>query len=300
MLFSRRKQVKLMQDMADMGRRRSQWRDVWRRLVRNRLGMLGLCIVALLVIAVVGAPLFSNHDYTHQDFSNRFSYPSRANLLGTDDFGRDIFTRLLHGGRISLLVALISVFLSSSIGIFLGSMAGYYGGRVDLILTRVLDTLMAVPSLMMAIAISAALGTGPVNTALAISVSGIPHSMRIMRSTVLAIKSNEFVEAARATGSKNMRILFKHILPNTIAPLIVNSTLLIGGNIMAISSLSFIGLGVQPPTPEWGSMLAAGRQFIRDFWPIVVFPAMFIMMTVFGFNLFGDGLRDALDPRLKD
>jgi peptide/nickel transport system permease protein len=182
----------------------------------------------------------------------------------------------------------------------LGAIAGYFGGVIDITVTRILDVLMAVPPILMAIAISASLGGGPINTALAISVSGIPHSMRLMRSTVLSIKTNEFVEAARATGSKHLRIIFIHILPNTFAPLLVNSTLLIGGNIMAISGLSFIGLGVQPPTPEWGSILAAGRQFIREFTPIIIYPSLCIILTVFGFNLFGDGLRDALDPRLKD
>jgi peptide/nickel transport system permease protein len=249
---------------------------------------------------VAFAGFFATHDYAEQDYTSRFAFPSREHIMGADNHGRDIWSRLLFGGRISLMVSMMAVLISGSCGVFLGSVAGYFGGKIDLVITRLLDILMAIPALLLAIAISSALGSGPVNTALAISVSGIPHSMRIMRSTVLSIKTNDFVEAARATGSKHMRLIFKHILPNTIAPLIVNSTLLIGGNIMAISGLSFIGLGVQPPIPEWGSILAAGRIYIRDFWPIIVFPSMCIMLTVFGFNLFGDGLRDALDPRLKD
>ncbi|MCL2166138.1 MAG: ABC transporter permease [Clostridiales bacterium] len=293
-------QEKLARDMAEIAKKKSQWGDVWKRLFRNKRGVLGMGIVVLLLIFVLGANLFTNYDYAVQDVTNRYDMPGREHLMGTDNYGRDIFTRLLYGGRISLMVSMMSVIISGCIGIALGSIAGYFGGRIDLVITRVLDILMAIPALLMAIAISSALGSGPVNTALAISVSGIPHSMRIMRSTVLSIKSNDFVEAARATGSKHMRIIFRHILPNTVAPLIVNSTLQIGGNIMAISGLSFIGLGVQPPTPEWGSILAAGRIYIRDFWPIIVFPAMCIMLTVFGFNMFGDGLRDALDPRLKD
>ena len=300
LLKTRKGKEKLTQDLAQIARKKSQWGDVWKRLLHNKLGMVGFVIVAALVILVVFAPLFTSYDYALQDFSMRFKYPSAAHILGTDNHGRDIFTRLLYGGRISLMVSLVSVIISSTLGIFLGSIAGYFGGKTDIVITRLLDILMAIPSLLLAIAISASLGGGPINTALAISVSGIPHSMRIMRSTVLSIKTNEFVEAARATGSKHLRIIFVHILPNTFAPLLVNSTLLIGGNIMAISGLSFIGLGVQPPIPEWGSILAAGRQFIRDFWPIIVFPSLCIMLTVFGFNLFGDGLRDALDPRLKD
>ena len=301
MLFmSKRKTDKRAQELAEITKKRSQWRDVWQRLLRNRLGMLGLIIVASLIILTIFAPLFTSHDYAYQEFGRRFSYPNRVHILGTDNFGRDLWSRLLYGGRMSLMVSVMAVSISTILGVTLGSLAGYFGGKIDLLVTRLLDVLMAVPPLMMAIAISAALGSGPVNTALAISVSGIPHSMRLMRATVLAIKSNDFVEAARATGSNHFRIIFKHILPNSIAPLIVNSTLLIGGSIMSITSLSFIGLGVQPPTPEWGSILAAGRQFIRDFWPIIVFPSLSIMLAVFGFNLFGDGLRDALDPRLKD
>ncbi|MCL2121273.1 MAG: ABC transporter permease [Clostridiales bacterium] len=300
MLMTKQGQEKLARDMAEIAKKKSQWGDVWKRLFRNKRGVLGMGIVVLLLIFVLGANFFTNYDYAVQDVTNRYGMPGREHLMGTDNYGRDIFTRLLYGGRISLMVSMMSVIISGCIGIALGSIAGYFGGRIDLVITRLLDILMAIPALLMAIAISSALGSGPVNTALAISVSGIPHSMRIMRSTVLSIKSNDFVEAARATGSKHMRIIFRHILPNTVAPLIVNSTLQIGGNIMAISGLSFIGLGVQPPTPEWGSILAAGRIFIRDFWPIIVFPAMCIMLTVFGFNMFGDGLRDALDPRLKD
>jgi len=300
LLMTKQGQEKLARDMAEIAKKKSQWGDVWKRLFRNKRGVLGMGIVVLLLIFVLGANLFTNYDYAVQDVTNRYDMPGREHLMGTDNYGRDIFTRLLYGGRISLMVSMMSVIISGCIGIALGSIAGYFGGRIDLVITRVLDILMAIPALLMAIAISSALGSGPVNTALAISVSGIPHSMRIMRSTVLSIKSNDFVEAARATGSKHMRIIFRHILPNTVAPLIVNSTLQIGGNIMAISGLSFIGLGVQPPTPEWGSILAAGRIYIRDFWPIIVFPAMCIMLTVFGFNMFGDGLRDALDPRLKD
>lgn len=300
LLKTRRGREKLSQDLAEIAQKKSQWGDVWGRLLRNKLGMLGLVLVTVLVILVVFADVFTKYDYAFQDFTSRFVYPNAEHIMGTDKYGRDIFSRLLYGGRISLLVSVMSVIMSSTVGIVLGAIAGYFGGKIDTVITRLLDVLMAVPALLLAIAISASLGGGPVNTALAISISGIPYSMRIMRSTVLSIRSNDFVEAARATGSKHLRIIFVHILPNTIAPLIVNSTLLIGGNIMAISGLSFIGLGVQPPTPEWGSILAAGKEYLRDFWPIIVFPSLFIMATVFGFNLFGDALRDALDPRLKD
>jgi peptide/nickel transport system permease protein len=281
-------------------KKRSQWHDIRYRFIRNKLGMLGFVIVVTLLTLILLAPVLTTYDYAAQNFSSKFTYPNMEHLMGADNYGRDIFTRLLYGGRISLMVSLISVVFSNIIGITLGSIAGYFGGRVDLSVTRILDVLMAIPSLILAVAISSALGGGTINTILAISASGIPYSMRMTRSTILSVKTSDYVEAARATGSKNMRIIIKHILPNSFAPVLVSATLLIGSNIMAISGLSFIGLGVQPPTPEWGSILAAGREFIRDFWPIIVFPSMFIMLTVFGFNLFGDGLRDALDPRLKD
>ena len=297
---TRRQKEKIAQDLADMARRRSQWGDVWKRLLRNKLGMLGMIIVAVLIILVVFAGLFSKYPYDLQQFTHRFEKPNSEFILGTDNFGRDLWSRMLYGGRVSMMISLLAVLISGGLGAVFGSISGYFGGKTDIAITRVLDVIMAVPSLLLAMSISAALGSGPINTALAISISGIPYGTRIMRSTVMSIKGNDFVEAAKATGSKNLRLIFKHIVPNTIAPLIVNSTLMIGGNIMAISGLSFVGLGVTPPNPEWGSILAAGRQYIREFWPIVLFPSLFIMLTLFGFNLFGDGLRDALDPRLKD
>ena len=300
LMMSPKKQVELSDNLAEMAKKKGQWRDVIQRLFRNKLAVVGLVIIVILLFSTVFAPLLTKYDYAEQVFPNRFLYPNKDHIMGTDNFGRDLFSRLLYGGRISLLVALAAVLISGTLGIFLGSVAGFFGGKLDLIITRFLDMIMAIPNLLFATAISMALGGGPFNTALAIAFAGTPSTMRIMRSTTLAIKSNEFVEAAKATGSKEMRTLFKHILPNAVAPLIVNLTLHIGGNIMAISGLSFIGLGVQPPTPEWGSMLASGRPYIRDFWPLIVFPAMFIVLTVFGFNLLGDGLRDSLDPRLRD
>ena len=300
LLMNKRELADFERGMAEATKRRSQWRDVMRRLRKNKLGMAGLIIVAVLLIMVIFAGAFTGYDQAAQDLTQKFIFPNREHIMGTDQHGRDLFTRLLYGGRISLMVSLTAVMISGSAGIFLGSVAGYFGGKIDLAITRLLDILMAIPSMLLAVTISAALGGGAVNTALAISISSTPSTMRIMRSTVLSIKGNDFVEAARAGGSKHMRTLFKHVLPNAIAPLIVNLTLHIGGNIMAISGLSFIGLGVKPPTPEWGSILNVGRPYIRDFWPIIVFPAMFIAITVFGFNLFGDGLRDALDPRLKN
>ncbi|MDR1589059.1 MAG: ABC transporter permease [Oscillospiraceae bacterium] len=286
--------------LADVTRKRGQWSDVLSRLFRNKIGLLGVIIVLLLVVLTVFAPLFTRYPYDAQSFPDRFKLPDASHIMGTDNFGRDLWTRLLYGGRISLLIAILASVISNFIGVFIGSVSGYFGSKTDTVIMRALDILMAIPPLLLAIAISSSLGSGPVNTALAISLSGIPYSARIIRSTVMSIKDSEFVEAARATGSRHLRVIFRHILPNTIAPLIVGATLGIGANIMAISGLSFIGLGVHPPIPEWGSILADGRAYIRDFWPIIVFPSIFIMLTILGFNLFGDALRDALDPRLKD
>ena len=287
-------------DMTEIVKRKSKWLDVWRRLRRNRLGMVGLTIIVLLLILVIGANLFTWHDPARQVFDNRFAYPNANNLLGTDNMGRDLWARMLYGGRISLLVAVIAVLISSVVGIILGAVAGYTGGKTDLIIMRINDILMSIPALLLAIAVAFTLGPNPINTAIAIAIPGIAPSLRLIRSTVMAIKSNEFIEAARASGSKHFRIIFVHVIPNTIAPLIVNASLSISGSIMAISGLSFVNLGVQPPTPEWGSILANGRAYLLSFWPIIVFPALFIALTMFGFNLLGDGLRDSLDPRLKD
>ena len=300
-MFRTRKQKKQLEnDLVMMTKSNSRIADIFSRLLRNKLGMLGFIIIIALLILVIFAPLFTNYAYDIQNFGERFLYPSKEHLLGTDNFGRDLWTRLLYGGRISLLVSLIAILISNAVGIVLGAMAGYFGGRLDNVITRILDVIMAIPSLLLAIAVSSALGGGPMNTALAIAIAGIPYSARVLRSAILTIKGNEYIEAAAATGSTNARIIFKHVLPNTIAPLIVSATLDIGGNIMAISGLSFVGLGVQPPTPEWGSILSAGREFLRDFPPIVIFPAIAIGLTLFGFNILGDALRDALDPRLKD
>jgi len=291
---------RLERDLAEISKKKSQWRDIWIRFTRNKLGMVGLVIIVILVILTVFAPFFTKYDPSVQNPTEKFAYPSAEHIMGTDNLGRDLWTRLIYGGRVSLMVSLAATAMAATIGITLGAVAGYFGGIIDLVLTRLLDIIMAIPQLLLAVSIAAALGTGPFNTALSISISSVPGSMRILRSTVLAVRNNDFVEAARATGSGHARIIFKEVLPNTIAPLLVNLTLSIGGCIMAISGLSFIGLGVQPPTAEWGSIMNSARQYIRDFWPIVLFPAIFIFLTVFSVNLLGDGLRDALDPRLKD
>ena len=281
-------------------RKRSQFWDIWRRLRRNKLAMLGLIIVLILVLSAVFANFIAPYDYAQQDLTNMKAWPSREHLLGTDDYGRDILSRIIYGGRVSLLVAILSIVFGLVVGGILGISAGYFGGVYDGTVMRIMDIIMAIPGFLLAVCISAALGSGVLNTAIAIGIGCVPGYARLLRALVLSIREQEYVEAARATGASDLRIMFRQIVPNILSPVIVESTLRIGGCILMISSLSFIGLGVQPPTPEWGSMLSAGRALIRSFWSIVTFPGLAIMLTLFGFNLFGDGLRDALDPKLKN
>ena len=277
----------------------SQWKDAWRRLRKNKLAMLGLFIVLLLIFCTVFADFLTPYDYAKQDLANKFTYPCLAHPFGTDNYGRDILARVLYGGRISLLVSLSAVAMALIVGGFIGALAAYIGGMFENIVMRIFDIIMAIPGFLLAVTVQAALGSGVQNAAVAIAISTMPTMARIMRSAILTVKGQEFVEAAHAVGAGHLRIILVHLIPNTFATVVVNATLMLGAAILTISSLSFIGLGVAPPAPEWGSMLSAGRQFIRDFWPIVTFPGLAIMATLFGFNLLGDGLRDALDPKLK-
>lgn len=281
-------------------RKRGQWHDVWRRLCRNKLAVISMVVLAVIILMSVFAPLIAPYDYAKQDYSNTFAPLSAQHIMGTDNYGRDIFSRLIWGGRISLLVSIISVAMAMVVGCLLGATAAYFGGLYDSIVMRLLDIVMAIPQFLLAVCINAALGSGIFNTALAIAVGGVPTYARLMRATVLTITDQEYVEAARAIGNRSMRIIVRHIIPNTLSPIIVDSTLRIGYSILSIAGLSFIGLGIQPPTPEWGSILNTGKEYIRDYSPIVVFPGLAIMVTLFSFNLLGDGLRDAMDPRLKD
>ena len=293
------KEKELTQQAAAPMKKRSQMRDIWKRFRSNKLAMAGLIIVAVIVLSAIFANFIAPYDYDKQSFADRFLMPSAEHLFGTDNYGRDLFSRVLYGGRVSLLVSLLGLLISVGIGSIFGATAGYFGGLYETIVMRVMDIIMAVPGTLMAVSVSALLGSGVWQTAIAVSIGGIAPSARMLRATVLTIREQEYVEAARARGSSNLRIIVRQILPNTLSPIIVDSTLRIGTNIMMISGLSFIGLGVQPPTPEWGSMLSAARQFIRSDWQLITYPGLFIMLTVISLNLVGDGLRDALDPRLK-
>ena len=280
-------------------KRETQAKYVWRRFRKNKLAMIGLAVILLLILSAIFAPILSPYDYKSQNLLETFLWPCKEHLLGTDNFGRDTLTRILWGGRISLLISLCSVAIGLVGGGLLGSIAAYYSTRVDNIIMRFLDILMAVPPLLLAVAISAALGSGIFNCALAIGIASIPLFARVVRASALSIKNQEYIEAATACGAGSFKIILKHILPNSLGPILVQSTLRIGESILQISSLSFIGLGVQPPVPEWGNMLAYGREYIREYWPMVVFPGLAIVITLIAFNVVGDGLRDALDPKLK-
>lgn len=281
-------------------RKNSQMKEIVGRLFRNKAAIVGLMILLVLVVCAVFADLLAPYDYAAQDLKNRFVAPCFAHPFGTDNLGRDILSRIIYGSRISLTVGLASVSLAAMIGIFLGSIAGFYGGKSDNIIMRAMDVLLAIPSLLLAISIAATLGNGIPNLILAIGFGAAPTYARIVRASILSLKEQEFIEAARSVGASDFRIIFHHILPNCLAPIIVQMTLGVASAILSTASLSFIGLGIAPPTPEWGSMLSAGRQYIRDAWHIVIFPGAAIMITIFGLNLFGDGLRDALDPKLKN
>lgn len=261
--------------------------------------MLGLVIICLLVLIAIFADVIAPFPYDAQDYDHVFESPNSRNLLGTDNFGRDILSRIIQGSRVSLLVGFASVAASVVVGGLLGAISGYYGKTVDNILMRAMDILMAIPGMLLAIALAAALEPGLLTLVISISVASVPGYARIVRASVLSIKSQEYIEAAQCIGANDKRIILKHILPNCIAPLIVQATLGMASAILSAAAMSFLGLGIQPPTPEWGSMLSSSRQYIRDYSYMTTFPGLAIMITIFALNLLGDGLRDALDPRLK-
>lgn len=281
-------------------RRNSPWVDILSRFSRNKLAMLGMIILCVLILSSVFANVLAPYGYDDQNPEEALQGPSIEHPFGTDKFGRDQFSRVLYGGRISLRVGIIAVAVALVFGGALGIIAGYVGGKVDSVIMRVMDVLMAVPGMLLAVAIAASLGAGLGNMMIAIGIGNVPSYARITRAAVLSAKENEYVEAARATGVSNLGIIIRHILPNSIAPVIVQATLGVASSITACAMLSFLGLGAPPPTPEWGGMLSTARDYLRTEPYMAIFPGLFIMITVFSLNVMGDGLRDAIDPRLKD
>ncbi|MEM7734796.1 MAG: ABC transporter permease [Deinococcota bacterium] len=277
----------------------STFKEFLRRAMRHRLLMMGTGIILLLVlVALLGAQL-APYDPNMMDFAVRFAAPSFEHPFGTDEFGRDVFTRVLHGAAVSVRVAFIAVLISGTIGVLLGALAGFYGGWIDEIIMRFMDILFAFPAVLLAITVMAILGRGVGNAMIAIAIVYIPIFARVARGAVLSVRGRDFVTAARALGRGNGRIIFQHILPNALGPILVQTSLSLAFAILAEAALSFFGLGTQPPDPSWGRMLSEGRAFLRQAWWMGVFPGLAIMLSVMGFNFFGDGLRDVLDPRMK-
>ena len=296
------KTTKTTESQGERLKKRSNVGEIWHRLRKNKLSMICLAVLVIMILGIIFAGVLSPYDYAEQDLTQRFALPSKEHLMGCDDYGRDLLTRLLVGGRYSLLIAILSVAIGIICGMVIGALCGFFGKRIDSTLMRIMDVIMSIPGMMLAICISVAMGSGVFNTALALAVGTIPIIARQLRSSTMLINSQEYIEAARAIGASDKRIILKHILPNCMAPIIVQASLYIGGAIMGIAGLSFLGLGVQPPTPEWGNILNNGLDFIYDFstrWHVIVFPALFIVVAELCFNLLGDGLRDAMDPRMR-
>lgn len=279
---------------------RSEAKRIFRRLLKNRRAVVGGILLLIIILMAIFAPFVAPYDPVKQNIRNRLQGPSREHILGTDQFGRDTFSRVVYGARISLRVGFSAILIAVVVGCLLGLVAGYYGGMLDNIIMRIMDVLMALPGFLLALAIVAALGPGMQNVILAIGISYIPSFARLMRSSVLTVRELDYVSAAEALGSSDARILFRHILPNSLNPIIVMVTLSLAGAILSAAGLSFLGMGAQPPTPEWGSMISSSRPFIRVSHWCVTIPGLAIFTTVLCLNLVGDGLRDALDPRMKD
>ncbi|MFW5789755.1 MAG: ABC transporter permease [Bacillota bacterium] len=270
---------------------------VLKRLLFNKKAIAGGILLLIIALSAIFAPSITPHSPIDQSMMNRLEPPSSEHLLGTDNYGRDIFTRILYGGRVSLRIGFISVGIAVLVGCTLGIMAGFYGGKIDNVIMRFIDIMLALPGILLALAIIAALGASLNNLMIAVGISYIPVFARLMRSSVLSVIEKDYIAAARGIGGNDLQIIFKHVIPNSINPIVVQATLAMAGSILSAAGLSFLGLGAQPPTPEWGSMIASTRQFIRISHYPVTFSGLAIVITVLSLNLFGDGLRDALDPK---
>ncbi|WP_456276714.1 nickel transporter permease [Bacillus sp. AK128] len=272
----------------------------YKKLAKNKAALAGGFIVILFTLLAIFAPVVATHDPVHIEITKKLEGPSAEHWLGTDDKGRDIFSRLLYGARISLSVGVLSTLLGAIVGVTLGIVSGYYGGRIDTFIMRITDVLLAFPGILLALAIVSVLGASTINVIIAVAFFAVPTFARIVRGSTLSVKKLEYIDAIRAMGSNDFRIIFKHILPNIVSPIIVQATLYIASAIITASALSFLGMGTQPPTPEWGTMLSQGRSYVAQAPHITLFPGIVILIVVIGFNLFGDGLRDALDPKTKN
>ncbi len=291
--------VATAEGQAPKVKRQSEFMVVARRLSKNSSAVIGLVVAVVLTLMAIFAPLIAPYRYDKQDLLHSRAAPSAEHIFGTDELGRDVFSRIVWGSRFSLSIGFLAVLFSSGVGMVLGAFAGYFGGLVDDLIMRLIDVVQSIPHILLAIAISVVLGPGFFNTLLALGFGMITMACRLTRAAVMGVRHQEYLEAATSINASTARIIFRHVIPNSFAPLLVSATMSIGNVIMAAAMLSFIGLGVQPPIPEWGAMIAGGRTLIRNCPWMVTFPGIFIMLAVLSLNMFGDGLRDALDPKLK-
>ena len=282
-------------------KKKSQFVEVWKRLCRNKTAVLGLVIVALLTLMAILSPILIDYEtqVIKTNYSEALQAPSADHWFGTDEMGRDILLRVMYGSTVSLSIGVVTVAVSLTVGLILGAAAGYFGGKTDMIIMRIMDFFLAIPGTLLAICIVASLGNSIPNLVIAQAVSSIPTFSRVVRGAVITARDADYVEAARAIGAKDATIIFHEVLPNSLAPIIVQTTLQVASVILSIAGLSFIGLGIPAPRPEWGAMLSGARAYIRDYSYMCLFPGLAIMTTILSLNLLGDGLRDALDPRLR-
>ncbi|GHV68726.1 peptide ABC transporter permease [Spirochaetia bacterium] len=280
-------------------KKKSQFWAVVKQLFKNKTAVVGFVIVVILVLLAILAPWIQPYEYTAINAEEAWQGPSLRHLCGTDQLGRDMLSRLLIGSRYSLQIGIWATLFGTLAGVIIGSIAGFFGGAVDEVIMRVTDVIQSIPGMILNVAISAALGPGFVNCIIALAAGGVAGSARMMRASILGIRQMEYINAAGLINCRDAKIIVKHLIPNAFAPMIVAATMGIGGTIMQASGLSYLGLGVQAPTPEWGAMLSEGRNYLRRYPFMSIFPGLLIMITVLAFNLFGDGLRDALDPKQK-
>ncbi|MDQ0337942.1 peptide/nickel transport system permease protein [Caldalkalibacillus uzonensis] len=276
------------------------WKVFFKKLSKNKAAVVGGIMIMILVIIALFPSFFATHNPLEQNLQNKLAKPSAEHWLGTDHLGRDIYSRIIYGTQITLYVGFVSVLIGAFFGVILGIVAGYYGGWIDSLIMRIMDVLLAFPGILLALAIVSALGPDLINVIIAVGIFAVPTFARIVRGSTLAVRKLEYIDAIKALGARDGKIIFQHIMPNVMSPIIVQATLYIATAILVASGLSFLGLGAQPPKPEWGAMLSGGRNYIWDAPHVSTFPGIAILVSVLAFNLLGDGLRDALDPRMKN
>lgn len=274
-------------------------RELWQKIYSNKTALAGLMILAIYVLILIIGPFIAPYDPYEIDLQNKLQAPSLDHLMGTDDKGRDIFSRILFGSYFTIGVGFSAVLIGGTIGILLGLIAGYYGGMIDSLISRIIDVMLAFPGILLALAIVSALGTSLINVTIAVGFFSIPMFARIVRGSTMEVKQLEYIDAVRTLGANNFIIIFRHVLPNILSPIIIQASMRLATAILSAAGLSFLGLGAQPPSPEWGAMLSSGRDFLFNAPHMALFPGMMISFLVLGLNLLGDGLRDALDPRMK-